>query len=286
MELSEAFYTIDATLGMFKNFTNEINHGYLKEDFLLTHVCKSNETVVDENWNLELQSREYYTYVDCDTEYKMYIVNIHPVCEYIINEWPSPKAKKIQKNLKEVFHECLDIYNNIYKDDGIAFNISSDEGYYYKRYNICPNESRTIDEIMYDTIYDMNFTLSLTNSSEPEEEYAERGVKTHTEKIPVKSDIPQCLTTPEAEIIWESLREGGFVVKDGYGLTERVSANQATYIADLIASKLGIKQSKWKMFQQLWNIKNMAQMAHSWQDTGKLPSRAKEINNLMQHIKY
>ena len=96
-----------------------------------------------------------------------------------------------------------------------------------------------------------------------------------------EQEIPSCLTTPEAEVLWERLRTSGFIVRGGYGLAETVSANQATYIADRMAVRLEITQSKWKIFHQPWGIKNMAQLAGSWQQTGKLPPKAKELELLM-----
>ena len=93
------------------------------------------------------------------------------------------------------------------------------------------------------------------------------------------AQVPEELCTEEAEEVWSSLREAGFIVEGGYGLAKGVSANLATYIADRMAESLGITH-KWKVFQGLWNIKNMAQLAGSWKETGKLPPRADEIDEL------
>ena len=93
-------------------------------------------------------------------------------------------------------------------------------------------------------------------------------------------ELPEPLRSEEAETIWHDLRKAGFIGPDGYGLAEGVSANQATYIADRMASRLGIVK-KWKVFGQLWGIRNMAQLAGSWQQTGKLPPGAKEIDKLI-----
>ena len=89
------------------------------------------------------------------------------------------------------------------------------------------------------------------------------------------------LLTAEAQVLWQRLRDAGFIVADGYALAEGVSANQAAYIADRMADKLQIKK-KWKLFQQLWGIPNLAQLAGTWQQTGKLPPRAQEIDRLMK----
>ena len=89
------------------------------------------------------------------------------------------------------------------------------------------------------------------------------------------------LLTAEAQVLWQKLRDAGFIVADGYALAEGVSANQAAYIADRMAEKLHIKK-KWKLFQQLWGISNLAQLAGTWQQTGKLPPRSSEIDKLMK----
>lgn len=98
------------------------------------------------------------------------------------------------------------------------------------------------------------------------------------------SGLPEDLTslfTPEAQVLWQRLRDEGFIVDDGYALAEGVSANQAAYIADRMAEKLQIKK-KWKLFQQLWGIPNLAQLAGTWQQTGKLPPRSSDIDRLMK----
>ena len=93
-------------------------------------------------------------------------------------------------------------------------------------------------------------------------------------------EVPEELQTAEAEEIWSSLREAGFIAKNGYGLAKGVSANLATYIADRMAESLGIAH-KWKVFQGLWGIKNMAQLAGAWKETGKLPPRTDEIDEII-----
>lgn len=89
------------------------------------------------------------------------------------------------------------------------------------------------------------------------------------------------LLTAEAMELWKRLRKAGFIAKDSFALDQGVSANQATYIAMLMAERLGLKK-KWKPFQELWGIPNMAQMAGAWQQTGKLPPDAKRIDELLE----
>ena len=89
------------------------------------------------------------------------------------------------------------------------------------------------------------------------------------------------LLTAEAQVLWQRLRDAGCIVADGYALAEGVSANQAAYIADRMAEKLRVKK-KWKLFQLLWGIPNLGQLAGTWQQTGKLPPRSSDIDKLMQ----
>ena len=89
------------------------------------------------------------------------------------------------------------------------------------------------------------------------------------------------LLTAEAQVLWQRLRDAGFIVADGYALAEGVSANQAAYIADRMAERLQIKK-KWKLFQQLWGIPNLGQLAGTWQQTGKLPPRSSDVDKLMK----
>lgn len=95
------------------------------------------------------------------------------------------------------------------------------------------------------------------------------------------ASVPECLATPEAEELWQRLRQAGFIQLGGYGLSNGVSANQATYIASCMADCLHITP-KWKPFQALWGIRNMAQMAGAWAQTGKLPPRAKDIDRALK----
>ena len=96
----------------------------------------------------------------------------------------------------------------------------------------------------------------------------------------VNADLAE-LFSADAQVLWQRLRDAGFIVADGYALAEGISANQAAYIADRMAERLQIKK-KWKLFQQLWGIANLAQLAGTWQQTGKLPPRSSEIDKLME----
>ena len=65
---------------------------------------------------------------------------------------------------------------------------------------------------------------------------------------------------------------------------QRERPDEATMIqerTDRMAEKLRIKK-KWKLFQLLWGIPNLGQLAGTWQQTGKLPPRSSEIDKLLK----
>lgn len=165
MELKETFDIIDATLGMFRSIEEEVENGDLKDKFLLTPVYSSVENVFDEDKNsFEIETRLYYNYVYGDQEYKRYIVDIRPVCSYMINEWPSPKAKKIRKLLNEVLLQCVGLCE---ESLGPILDVALDEGYGYDKY-MRTQDSRTLETVLLDTVHEMSHALGLTEYAEPD----------------------------------------------------------------------------------------------------------------------
>ena len=88
------------------------------------------------------------------------------------------------------------------------------------------------------------------------------------------------LASEEAMRYWKRLQEAGFVDKRCQ-LKQDTTRKQAMYIAEVFAERLGIK-SKWKTFERLWGISNLAQEKWDFQQTGTLPSRSKEIDRIFE----
>lgn len=95
-----------------------------------------------------------------------------------------------------------------------------------------------------------------------------------------KVELPECLSTEEAMKYWKRLQKSGFV-NAGFQLLPNTTRKQAMYIAELFAENLGIR-SKWKTFEQLWDISNLAQEKWDMQETGSMPSRSKEIDKIFE----
>lgn len=88
--------------------------------------------------------------------------------------------------------------------------------------------------------------------------------------------LPDVLASEEAMRYWERLRQKGFV-DEHCQLKPETTRKQAMYIAELFAERLNIK-SKWKTFEQLWGISNLAQEKWNMLETGTTPSRSNEID--------
>ena len=67
------------------------------------------------------------------------------------------------------------------------------------------------------------------------------------------TQLPAPLATDEAMILWQKALEADYVDEH---YQPKVSRAKAALLADAIATRLGIKE-KWKVFENLWNRKNM-----------------------------
>ena len=88
--------------------------------------------------------------------------------------------------------------------------------------------------------------------------------------------LPDVLATGLAMKYWRRLQQAGFI-DEHYQLSPATTRKQAMYIADVFSDKLQMR-SKWKPFQELWHINNLAQEKWEMQETGKSPSRSEKID--------
>lgn len=108
-----------------------------------------------------------------------------------------------------------------------------------------------------------------------EEDYAQ----SHAQQMEVLAATGP-LATKQAMVYWNRLVEEKFVDKR-FMLLETTTRQQAMYIAELFAEKMGIK-TKWKTFEDLWGINNLAQEKQKSLDLGKLPARADVIDKIFE----
>ena len=88
------------------------------------------------------------------------------------------------------------------------------------------------------------------------------------------------LASEEAMRYWKRLQEAGFV-DERCQLKQDTTRKQAMYIAEVFAERLGIG-SKWKTFERLWGISNLAQEKWDMQETGTTPSRSDKIDRIFK----
>ena len=92
--------------------------------------------------------------------------------------------------------------------------------------------------------------------------------------------LPDMLATDLAMRYWERLQQAGFV-DEYFQLSPNTTRKQAMYIADMFSEKLQLR-SKWKPFQDLWHINNLAQEKWDMQETGKNPLRLEELEDVFR----
>ena len=92
------------------------------------------------------------------------------------------------------------------------------------------------------------------------------------------SKMDEVLASDEAKKYWQRLIDYRFV-DDDYHLLPETTRKQAMYIAEAFAEKMRMT-SKWKPFERLWGIKNLAQEKWDFQQTGTFPTRYKEIDKI------
>ena len=90
--------------------------------------------------------------------------------------------------------------------------------------------------------------------------------------------LPEVLATGMAMKYWKGLQKAGFV-DETFQLSPTTTRKQAMYIADVFSDKLQMR-SKWKPFQELWHINNLAQEKWEMQETGKTPARSEDIDKV------
>lgn len=95
-----------------------------------------------------------------------------------------------------------------------------------------------------------------------------------------KDVLTGILDSEEANKYWQRLNKAGFVDANRQ-LMSKTTRQQAMYIAEAFAENLGIN-SKWKTFEKLWGIKNLAQEKNKFMETGKSPSRSEEIDRIFK----
>ena len=83
--------------------------------------------------------------------------------------------------------------------------------------------------------------------------YGEKWMEHPKEEKTTLPALPEELSTEEAMELWEKVQKAGYVDENYQPL---ISRTMSALLADAMAERLGI-HDKWKVFETLWNRKNM-----------------------------
>ena len=83
--------------------------------------------------------------------------------------------------------------------------------------------------------------------------HGEKWAEQPTAEDTILPALPDVLSTEEAMAVWEKVQAAGYV-NDNY--QPLISRTQSALLANAMAERLGI-HDKWKVFETLWNRKNM-----------------------------
>jgi len=255
MELSEAHRTIDATAGFLLQLQafGKANLIEVEDDeeglgVLAVRVYSTANTPYPERrCRLKYRNGMVFEFI---------IPQIAPVCDLIIDNWPSPSAKKLRSHIEE--SNVLYLANKLLGLDDPMMYETVPEAYEYQA--LFRNDpTKLLDEI-YDINYRLAYALRMTdedenNEDESDEIYADSpadkviDLNECSDQIN-KSTLPEEFQTSEAEQIMQKLSKAGML--DANWQPVNLSIAERGYLADEISSRLKIK-SKWKVLGALWN---------------------------------
>ena len=95
-----------------------------------------------------------------------------------------------------------------------------------------------------------NVYLSVDKAKVNVNENENENENTEQARADENENLPEVLASSE---LWERLKDEGLVDENGM---PTVSRPEAALMADMLATRLNIS-NKWKMFERLWNRKNM-----------------------------
>lgn len=237
MELSEAHRTIDATAGFLLQIQGLDNANLLAiEDDAeglgvlgVKVYTTTNISHAERRCRLKYRSGE---------EFEFIIPQIAPVCDLIIDNWPSPSAKKLRSHIDE--SNVLYLANEILGLDDPMMDETVPEAYEYQAMSFGTNRLRYLLDEIYDINYRLAYALRMTEGNNDD------GNTSNT----TLDNIPDDFKSSEAKQLMHKLSCAGLVSDDWQPVD--LSIAERGYMAGEIASRLKIKH-KWKAIGKLWN---------------------------------
>lgn len=109
--------------------------------------------------------------------------------------------------------------------------------------------------------------------------------KTENDKADQRSNkLPIELDTPEAQKYFARAIERGFILPTPTGYKWEGTQKELAYFAVLMSDKLGFQGVKWKIYESLFNVKNLAQAKYKAVGIyGEYSNRQKEIERIFEN---
>lgn len=165
MELSEALRTIDATVGMFQDLHPL---GEWDEDFLRTPVKVSFQDYYDENSNPRKERKVYFYHKWIKRNIN--IVDIAPVCKFLVNEWPSPKTRQLRKRLMIAYDQCYEAAKeSLYLFSSFLYDTKWWEKEHYS-FSMQNREKYDLYDALTDTLHEMYHAIKVTEEEPVEKQ--------------------------------------------------------------------------------------------------------------------
>ena len=164
MELSEAHRTIDATAGFLLQIQGLDNANLLviEDDAEGLGVLGVKVYTTTNISHAERRCRLKYR---SGEEFEFIIPQIAPVCDLIIDNWPSPSAKKLRSHIDE--SNVLYLANEILGLDDPMMDETVPEAYEYQAMSFGTNRLRNLLDEIYDINYRLAYALRMTEDEKP-----------------------------------------------------------------------------------------------------------------------
>lgn len=199
MKPSEASEIIEATKGMFHQIALE---SLLNRELLGYGVETSVVQYYDPDANdFCTNTNYYYTVKTGEGIHEMKLVGIRSVCNFVIDEWPSPQARRVREWLFDAYSRCSALCEGVLEkfDMYIATEEDTELHSFGKQRRGSP---RSVRIFLIDTLHEMRSTLNLTEE------------RKNQKKPPLASTMWKFLTPEDQKRLCRQYRKSEQVLVD------------------------------------------------------------------------
>ena len=142
--------------------------GEWDEDFLRTPVEVSFEDYYDEDFNPCTEKTVYFYHKRMKKNIS--IIDITPVCKFLVNKWPSPQTRQLRKRLVKAYDLCYEAgKKSLYLFAPILYDMKwwEKEHYSFTRRN---RGKHDLYDVLTDTLHEMYHAIKATDEEQDEKQ--------------------------------------------------------------------------------------------------------------------